>query len=499
MDYILSASEIKAWDAFTIENEPISSIDLMERAAAACSKWLMNKYAAPSSFAIFCGNGNNGGDGLAIARILAQHQYTVKVFIDDSLQKSIDNKKNLHELTYLYPTCIFSLNEDWLIDENDIIIDSIFGIGIQRALEGKEKNWVTQINAFTNKKISIDMPSGLSADFDLRSDSIVQADYTLSFQCYKKTFMFVETGMYAGEIIVLDIGLHQAYLTNIRAQRIIINKHLLHSFLINRKAFAHKGIFGHALLIAGSHGKMGASILASKAALRSGAGLVSVLVPETENAIVQSSVPEAMSINYKHSFNITSLEAYQAIGIGCGLGQGEISKTIFTQLLSIQQHPIIIDADAINLVANHPELLALIPKGSILTPHVKEFDRLFGPSANAAQRFELQKQKSKELQIIILLKGRYTCITTPGGISYFNITGNAGMATGGTGDVLTGIITGLYAQYKDILKAALLGVYLHGLAADIAITKNQSKESLIASDIIEFLGSAFQEVHQATS
>ena len=494
MKYVLTSNEIKNWDIYTINHTSITSIQLMEQAAQQCTEWIIKTWSNKTSFAIFCGNGNNGGDGLAIARQLLKNQYDVKVYIDECENRSIDNKKNLHELEYLFPSCIHSINSPFIVVENEIIIDAIFGIGLNKAIEGKEKNWILKLNELSNYKLSIDSPSGLCADYNLRSGIILKATTTLSFQCFKKTFLFVETGQYCGQIEILDIGLSRSYLNQIQLNKIIITKNLLSSLLPQRALFAHKGNYGHSLLFVGSSGKMGAAILASKACLRSGTGLLSVLIPKSENTIIQNSVPEAMSITYSNNFSITTLDSYQSIGIGSGLGQDDVAKNILLQLLSITKIPLILDADAINIIAQNPELLLQVPQGSLITPHVKEFDRLFGNSYDAYQRYELQKQKSKELGITILLKGKYTSITTPGGISYFNITGNAGLAKGGTGDLLTGIIVGLNAQLKDIVKAAIIGVYIHGKAADIAISKNQSEESLLATDVIEKIGLSFKSI-----
>lgn len=494
MQFILSSKEIKDWDQFTITHNNIRSIDLMEYAASQCTKWITEKWDSTIPFAIFCGNGNNGGDGLVIAKQLIAKNYHVKVYIDCIENKSADNLSSLKSLKEIAADSIYSINEPFSIPNQTILIDAIFGIGLQRKVIGKEKGWIDRINTFNNIKISIDIPSGLCADINLRDDTIIKANYTLSFQCYKKTFLFIETGIYCGKIIILDINLDENYLTELKLNKIMITKDLLQPMYRERNSFSNKGNYGHSLLVVGSRGKMGAAILAARACLRSGTGLLSVYVPASENSIIQTAVPEAMSISYSNQNTISNIENFNSIGIGSGLGHDEIAKNLFTQLLSLTKAPIIIDADAINILSNNKKLLEYIPQGSIMTPHVKEFDRLFGPSYDAIERFEKQKQQSKELGIIILLKGKYTCITTPGGASYFNKTGNAGMASGGTGDVLTGIITGLFAQYKDLLKAALIGVYLHGLAADMAIEKEQSEESLIATDIIDYLGLSYQQL-----
>ncbi len=492
MSYILTADQIRQWDQYTIEHEPISSIELMERAALQCSQWLMQQWDTDRPFILFCGNGNNGGDGLAIARHLLEYGYHVSVLIDDAVKKSNDNLTNLKELSYLYKSCIHSIESEITIPSNAIIIDALVGTGLKQSLKGKEQKWVTRINSLPNTKVCIDLPSGLSADQFLQTESIVKGDFTLTFQVYKKSFLFPETGIYCGKIILLNIGLHPDFLKLHTFNQLIIDKEILHSFYKKRTSFSHKGTFGHSLLFVGSEGKMGACILAAKGCLRSGTGLLTLLIPSDQIQIAQVAVPEAMTINYEKNNSLPRLDAYSSIGAGSGIGQHETSIQLISQLMTESSLSMVLDADALNIIANNPELLHAIPKESILTPHPKEFERLFGESENSYLRHELQLQKSVELGLFILLKGRYTCITTPDGKSYFNTTGNPGMGTGGSGDVLTGIITGLYAQYHDMLEAGLLGVYLHGLAGDIAAQK-KSEESLIASDIIDQLGQAFKD------
>ncbi len=492
MSDILSANEIRQWDQYTIEHEPITSINLMERAATTCSHWISQQWNTERPLFIFCGNGNNGGDGLAIARHLLEYGYHVTVFIDETDQKSTCNLSNLNELNDLFKSCIHSIEKEIIIPENGILIDALFGTGLSSPLEGKQKNWITKINLCTCVKVSIDVPSGMACDKILQTDDIVKADFTLTFQCYKKSFLFQETGSYCGNIILIDIGLHPDYLSQLTLTDSIIDLTLIQSFYKKRPLFSHKGTFGHSLLIAGSDGKMGACILAAKGCLRSGTGLLTLLIPFDQNQIVQVAVPEAMTINYEKNDSLPHLDSYTSIGAGCGIGQHETALRLVTQLIAESSLPMILDADALNIIANNSELIQTIPKNSILTPHPKEFDRLFGECQHSFQRYEVQLQKSIEHGLFILLKGRYTCITTPDGKSYFNITGNPGMGTGGSGDVLTGIITGLYAQYHDMLKAGIMGAFLHGLAGDLA-AQFKSEESLIASDIIENLGQAIKD------
>jgi NAD(P)H-hydrate epimerase len=491
MSYILSSSEIRQWDQYTITNEPITSIDLMDRAAKQCSEWLMKRWDTKYPIVLFCGNGDNGGDGLAIARQLLENGYHITVLREETNQRSEDNQINLDKLTDLYKPCIHSFTDQVFISKDTILIDALFGTGLNRPIEGTAKKWIDVLNEYSNIKVSIDIPSGLLAEDSMQSGTVVNADFTLTFQCFKQSFLFPETGKYCGKIEVLDIGLHPNYTNELKPKARLIDQHIVQTLFQKRNQFAHKGTFGHSLLFVGSEGKMGASILATKACLRSGSGLTTVLTPSDQNQIVQITVPEAMTIPYETSSALPRLDTFSSIGIGCGLGTQEQIQRMIEQLILDSTVPLILDADALNTISNKKELLLSIPIDSLLTPHVKEFERLFGSSKNATDRYKLQQKLSVEHGIYILLKGKYSCVTTPNGFSFFNTTGNPGMAKGGSGDVLTGILTGLYASYRDMKKVAILGVYLHGLAGDFAEQK-KSEESMLASDIIEELGNAFK-------
>lgn len=491
MSYILSAAEISQWDKYTITNEPITSIELMERAAKQCTEWLMKRWDITYPMVLFCGNGNNGGDGFAIARQLLEHGYHITVIRDETNQRSKDNQTNLDKLKDLYNPCIHSFKDNITIPKHAILIDALFGTGLNRPLEEDAQNWVEAFNTYTNIKVSIDLPSGLLTEDNTESNTVVNANFTLTFQCFKQSFLFPESGKYCGIIEVLDIGLHPNYINELKPKARLIDQKLVQTLFQKRNQFSHKGTFGHSFLFVGSEGKMGASILATKACLRSGSGLTTVLTPSDQNQIVQIAVPEAMTIPYETSSALPRLDTFTSIGFGCGLGTLEQIQRLIEQLILDSTVPLIIDADALNTISIKKELLNSIPKESLLTPHVKEFERLFGTCENAKDRYKLQRKLSVEYGIYILLKGKYSCVTTPDGFSYFNTTGNPGMAKGGSGDVLTGILTGLYASYRDMKKVAILGVYLHGLAGDYAAQK-KSEESMLASDIIEELGNAFK-------
>lgn len=495
---ILSAAEIREWDQYTIQHEPIASIDLMERAATACTNWIIQHFPEAPSFGIYCGKGNNGGDGLAIARLLSEQHYPVSVHILEFGHKGTDdfqtNLARLHQLPG--PGIHFIQSEENLhpVPEGQIIIDALFGSGLNRALEGLTAKLVEHINAAGHPVISVDIPSGLFTDRSSKGAVCIKADDTLSFQCYKPAFLFAENGAAVGEVHILDIGLHPDYYADLQGQLELVDDAIVSAIYKPRKEFTHKGTYGHALLIAGSYGKMGAAVLSAEACLRSGAGLLTCHIPSCGYAVMQTAIPEAMVLTDFNSSFITKIETdltvFAAIGIGPGLGTASETKAMLKEVLSSYNKPMVLDADALNCIASEMDLMQHIPAGSVLSPHPKEFERLFGATDNEFDRVLLALQKAKELNLVIILKGHHTFIATPGGKGFFNSTGNAGMATAGSGDVLTGILTGLLAQGYSSIEAAILAVYMHGLAGDMAAAA-LSKEAMIAGDITAYLGKAF--------
>jgi ADP-dependent NAD(P)H-hydrate dehydratase / NAD(P)H-hydrate epimerase len=494
---IFSAEQIKEWDKYTIEHEPISSIDLMERAAKACYNWLTGNYQA-GTFKIICGKGNNGGDGLAIARMLLEKGYIVLVYIlEADNDGSADFRSNYQRLkNYTSINYLRSISDLQPFAKEDIIIDSLFGTGLNKPLSGLAAEVVDKINNSGATIVSIDIPSGLFADNSSIEGPIVKADHTLTFQEYKLAFLISENEPYFGKVVVLDIGLHKKYYEQAKSKYEVVDASLIKNIYKPRKEFSHKGNYGHALLIAGSYGMMGAAVLAAKACLRSGVGKLSCLVPEAGYEIMQISVPEAMCVvsGKKHIKNIEDYSNYTTIGIGPGMGRHDSHTELLRCLYENFKKPLVIDADGLNTIAKHDKLLHFIPENSIVTPHPKEFDKLFGQSANDFERIEKAVQRAKDHNIYIILKGHRTLIAQPSGKAYFNSTGNAGMATGGSGDVLTGVLTGLLAQGYTPIETCLLGVYLHGLAGDSA-ARRYSTEGLIASDIINCLSGAFCTVN----
>ncbi|HYC86950.1 MAG TPA: NAD(P)H-hydrate dehydratase [Chryseosolibacter sp.] len=494
---ILSARQTRELDAYTIKHEPISSIDLMERACRAFVHWFGGKFDATKKVGIVCGTGNNGGDGLGIARLLREWDYPVTVWIArGGAGESEDFKTNLRQLQGKVDITEISAGaERGLFGDCDVLVDAIFGSGLSRPTEGIYAQVIECMNAAPAVRIAVDIPSGLLADGH-SNGNIFCADYTVTFELPKLAFVLPQSFPYVGEWIVVDIGLSRKFIRECSTPFALLQRKDVARLLKSRKKYDHKGTFGHALLIAGSYGKMGAAVLASKAALRTGAGLLTVHAPACGFPVLQSAVPEAMYSPDDHHHlisTIPSLQKYSAIGIGPGLGQEPPTTEALRNLLERNREAMVIDADALNILSTHREMLHNVPYLSILTPHPKEFERLAGPWNDDFERLEKLRRFSSDHNVIIVLKGANSAIAVPGGDVYFNPTGNPGMATGGTGDVLTGILTGLLAQSYAPIEAAILGVYLHGLAGDLGALE-MGMSSLIASDLSEFLPSAFQKL-----
>ena len=495
---IFTVEQIRRLDKYTIEQEPVPSIELMERASRTFFQWFEKQFPDKHrKIFVFAGPGNNGGDGLAIARMLSRDFYDVKAYllrIGDKLSEDCaSNFKNLKK----YRSCPFEEIEKGgkmpVLPAGSIVIDAIFGSGLSRNTGGYWADFFEHLNRQPVTRVSVDIPSGMFAGRPTTGVSIL-ADFTFSFEMPKLGFFFAENLHRVGEWSFDTIGLHPDFIKNEDSPWSLVDRKMAKPMVRRRKKYDHKGTFGHALLVAGSYGKIGAAILAARACLRSGAGLLTVHAPKCGYEILQIAIPEAMvSVDENHDA-VTKvyedLSKYQAVAIGCGLGTSEPAARALAELLASANQPVVLDADALNLLAGHPDFFKLIPKHSILTPHPKEFERLFGETKNSFERNELQRQKAQELGIYLLLKGAHTATACPDGHCYFNSTGNPGMATGGSGDVLTGILAGLLAQGYSPFETCLLGVYLHGLAGDLA-ARDLQQEALLASDITDHLGKAF--------
>lgn len=499
---LFTAENIKLIDELTIKIEQIASIDLMERAATIFFTKFCELFDNSHPIYVFCGPGNNGGDGLAIARMLLQSDYDVKVFLIYRDLLSLDCQLNEDDFLKLFPDKLFKYSTDFvppiISSTESVIIDGLFGSGLSRSLSGLFFEVAQWINNSGYKVVSIDIPSGMFSEQNiLENQYVVNSNHTLTFHFPKLSFFLPEVGNSVGKWQILDIGLDINVINEINTNYFYIDKSLILNKYRRRNRFSHKGTYGHALLIAGSKGMSGSAILSSKAALRSGVGLLTLHSTECNRLICQSSVSELIYSTDKNNDFIVSfpdLKNFTTIGVGCGIGTYSETASMLEKLFSELFSPCIIDADALNIISRNKHFFDLIPENSILTPHPKEFDRLFGFHNSTWSRIQKAREMSIRYKVIIILKGAYTVVIHVDGSCYFNSTGNSGMSTAGSGDVLTGILTSLLSQGYLPLDAALFGVYMHGLAADIALSC-QSEESLIASDIIENIGNAFKSLN----
>ena len=470
----------------------------MERAAEKCVDWIKQKNWLQRKIFIFCGKGNNGGDGLAIGRLLLQQGYIVSIHIlEFGKLGSDDFQRNLQRLHKLPAADIHFLQTKEnlpAIDPQAIVVDALFGSGLNKPLEGLAADVVTHLNHAEALKVSIDLPSGLYVDQSSIGNNILKADFTLTFQCYKLGLLLQENAPYIGEVQVLDIGLHNEFLSTISTAPYLLDESIIRSIYKPRQRFAHKGTYGHALLVGGSYGKIGAMVLATKACLSAGAGLTTTMLPKCGYVVMQVSAPEAMTITDETETHLANLpddvEKYSAIGIGPGMGTHPDTQHLLLFLLRRFNKPLVIDADGLNSLAQQKDWLKYLPAYSILTPHPKEFDRLFGEHKNDLERIEKARQMAMDYKVLIVLKSHHSLISFPDGSYCFNSTGNAGMAKGGSGDVLTGMLTSLLAQGYAPVDAARFGVYLHGWAGDVA-AKQFSKEAVLPSQLITSLPSVF--------
>ena len=497
---IFTTEKVKELDQYTIQNESIASIDLVERAASAFVQEFVRRYSKQSRVVVFAGFGNNGADALAIARMLVEDSYRVETYLitgNKTLSpECYENKARLLEIEKVEFTEVTTNFEAPELDETDVVIDGLFGSGVNRPLEGGFAAVVNYINESGAKVVSIDIPSGLFGEDNSTNNpkAIIKASLTLTFTFPKLSFLFSENELFVGEWKMLDISIHEDGIAQTPTPYSLVTGEDINLSLKHRGRFAHKGTFGHALLVAGSRGRMGASVLAAKACLRSGAGLLTSHIPKRCATTLQTALPEAMlnfDLNDDYFTSLPDFAAFSAIGVGPGLGQRPESKRALRQLLQAVKEPLVLDADALNIIASEQEMFALLPPRTILTPHPKEFDRLAGESESSYERLQKAKDFATNHRVCVVLKGAYTAICTPGGNIYFNSTGNPGMATAGSGDVLTGIILGLLAQGYEPETAAAIGVFLHGTAGNLA-AHFYSEESMIASDITEMLGKAFR-------
>lgn len=499
---ILSAQQMREADQYTIANEPIASIDLMERASKAFFDAIKPRLKKNNPIHVFCGMGNNGGDGLAIARMLIHAGYKAQVYkvlhSDKASEDFIINEKRLTKMRRAQYAELSETDILPSLSSADVVIDALFGSGLNRPLEGFAARLVQHINKSGARVLAVDLPSGLFADDNTsnKPEHIIKADYTFTFQLPKLSFLFPENEFFVGNWQVLDIGLDKSFIDQQPSDLHFLQPEELSTLFHSRSRFSHKGNFGHALLFAGSLGKAGAAVLAGKACLRMGAGLLTVHVPACNYSILQSTLPEAMvSVDSEQHFvsETGDISPYSAIGTGPGLGRKPQTANALKLLIQNSRCPMVLDADALNILAENPTWLSFLPAGSILTPHVKEFERLTGKSANGWERLQKAREFAFRYGCYVVLKGAFSAVVGPDKKVVFNSTGNPGLATGGTGDVLTGMILGLLAQGYTPRFSAMAGVLLHGLAADLAV-RRIPMESLMAGDVVSFIDRALKKV-----
>ncbi len=499
---IYSKEQIYQADKVTIEKEGIPFYNLLERAGGYVYEWMHKRLQGGQvPIKVFCGIGNNGGDGLVIARNLIKNGYNVTTYIvncsdkrSPGFLKAYDELKNS---TKNWPVLLKADTELPEISPKDIVVDAIFGIGLNRCPDDWVKQLFTKITQSGSYILSIDIPSGMYVDQSpTEEDVVIAPTYVLSFQAPKLAFFLPESGQYVTMWEAIDIGLDPEYLATTPTDVELIGKQEIIQLYRSRPEYAHKGMFGHSLIIGGSYGKMGAVILASKAAMRAGSGLVTAYIPQIGVPILQTALPEVMTetdnFNGKVFEEIDFQTEANAIGIGPGMGTDPKTAKAMENFLKGQERPIVIDADAINIIAANPTLMEHVPNLSIFTPHLGELKRLVGEWKDDFEKLEKTAKFAKNHDIVIVIKGAHT-ITTYDMRLYVNNSGNPGLATAGTGDVLTGVITGMLAQGYHPVEAAMMGVYFHGTAADIAINQ-YGIESLIASDVTEFLGRAYMDL-----
>jgi ADP-dependent NAD(P)H-hydrate dehydratase / NAD(P)H-hydrate epimerase len=494
---ILTTDQIRKADQETLKGESISSRQLMRRACDALFIWIGERYDKTHRFVFFCGPGNNGGDGICLSMLMKQAGYTCVVYYSSVKELSEDGRFYLPEARAagVEVVPVGGIKDLKPVLATDVLVDALFGSGLSRSIEDPFKDIIQWMNHTQNEIVSIDMPSGLLMDKKpgVEGLSIIKANYTLCFQQPRISLFLPEYQSFVGEWVVLPIGLDPDYLDRVETDYYLLETGDLKKKIRLRKKFDHKGRFGHGFLIAGSYGKMGAAVISAEGALRSGIGLLTVHVPKLGYDIIQHAVPEAMASVDKYDKLISKIpgcDNYTAVGIGPGIGKSPFTVGAIRDLFERCHCPLVLDADALNILSEQPEMLEMLPNDSVITPHIKEFDRLVGECTSHFDRIQKQKDFARKYGVVVVLKGSYTSIVGPEGVCYFNPSGNPGLAKGGSGDLLTGMVLAFLSQGYCSLDSALLAVYLHGLAADLAI-EDISVESLLPTDVSMYISDAF--------
>lgn len=500
---VFKTAEIKELDRYTIENEPIASICLMERASRAIADAILRHFNNSEPFAVFAGAGNNGGDALAVARMLVEAGRSVRVWsVAPNGRMSADCAENFNRLKAI-DIAVETVDDVFVapqLQSSFVIIDALFGSGLNKPVTGLFADVISFINQSPCRVVAIDIPSGLMGEDNSNNlyKNIVKANLTLTLQFPKLSFFFAENEPYVGNFEILDIGLSSEGIDKFPSEYNFIEKENIVSLLRPRGKFAHKGIFGRALLVAGSYGMAGASILSARSAMRSGVGLLTVNLPSCNNHIMQTALPEAMTIPdncVEHISSAVTTDIYSAVAVGPGIGQNKKTEAALLTLIDNCSKPMVVDADALNILSKNIEWLGRLPEGSVITPHPGEFARLVGASATSYEALQKARSLAVSNNICVVLKGAYTVVVSPQGECSFNSSGNAGMATAGSGDSLTGIILALLAGGYSCYDAARIAVYVHGAAGDIAAS-SLGETALMAGDIVDALPAVWQSLEQ---
>lgn len=469
---LLVSPQIREADAYTIEHEPIASIDLMERASKAFVGWFVNHFPDKSqSISVYCGTGNNGGDGLAIARMLRDHSYQkldVKIALFSSRSRD-DFNTNLHRLL---PSgiSIFEIKpgEDLPEENSSIIIDALLGTGLNKPLEGDYKRLVNYLNNLQKTVVAVDVPTGFFCEGATDAEAtVLKANLAITFQQPKINFLLPESAPYINCWEAVNIGLNEQFIRSLDSPYQLVEEKDIRKRLRPRQRFSNKGTYGHSLIIAGADETMGAALLSASACAYAGSGLTTACIPQSGLVALNSYHPEIMAVvRNKDKEPEIEWEKFSTVAIGPGIGKDKDTLALLVKLIKTYQKPVVMDADALNLLSVNMGLWRHVPKGSIITPHMKEFDRLFGEHTSWWQRLQTGIHMAKEHGIYIVLKNDYTVTITPGGKLFFNSTSNAAMASAGMGDVLTGIVAALLAQKYSPEDACIIGSYIHGKAGD---------------------------------
>lgn len=500
---IFTSELIREIDKATCEAQGISSLDLMERAASAVCCEIESRFNPTQRFVIFAGPGNNGGDALAVARMLFEQGYRkIEVFLFNVMGKlSHDCQAEKERIKSMEGIDFTEVTRDFqppYLGTDDVVIDGLFGSGLKGALQKGFLTLVNYINDSGSFVIAIDVPTGLAGEWNsnVSRRDMVHAQLTLTFQFPRLSFFFEENQDVIGEWRILDINLDESKMKEMPVDFMLVEERNVRPLLKKRLDFSNKRDYGSALFFAGSIGMSGAAVLAAKGCLRSGAGLATVHSAKISLPVVQSCLPEALFEPDRNENFITDMSVHhnhQAVAVGPGLGVNEKTVDALELLLKNHKQPLVLDADALNCIARRPHLLSLLPAHSVITPHIGEFDRLFGEHVSNEDRLRKAIDMAKYYNIIIVLKGHYTATVRPTGRVYFNSNGNPGMATPGSGDVLTGVITSFMAQGYRPEQAATLGVFVHGMAGDLTAEK-WGEFGILASEIADNCAIALKNI-----